>query len=134
MWTLLEMSFLRWLHFLPGSMIVTPALLHLFISSDASTWSQVALPPVGNSHHLLSQFSLGFHETQKGKLFFIAQLINILVLIGIISVIIWEMLCRWISLTSVLLLLGVLNGSSLLSMIISSIANIRSRLIHLQVF
>ena len=85
-------------------MVVTPALMDLFIFSDASTWSQIALPPLRNSHHLLSQFSLAFHEAQKRKLFIIAQLMNILELIGTVSMTIWEMFCRRISLWKILVI------------------------------
>ena len=37
-----------------------PALLDLFISSDASICSTMAFPPLGNSDMLLSQFLLTF--------------------------------------------------------------------------
>ena len=47
-------------------------LLDLFISSDASIWSTMAFPPLGNSDHVVvSVFSLTFHQTHNGMLQFI---------------------------------------------------------------
>ena len=54
---------------------------------------------------LLSLFPLTFHQTQKGMPHFIAQLMTVLVLIGMIFLMIWEMFHGSISLTLVLLLL-----------------------------
>ena len=57
------MTLLRWLTFLLGSLTVTltadcdshsPALLDLFISSDASICSTMAFPPLQNSYHVVS--------------------------------------------------------------------------------
>ena len=47
------MTLLRWFTFLPGSHSHSPALLDLFFSSDASICSTVALPPLGNSDHVV---------------------------------------------------------------------------------
>ena len=48
------MTLLRWLTFLLGSqtVILSPALLDLFISSDASICSTMTFPPLGNSDHI----------------------------------------------------------------------------------
>ena len=54
---------------------------------------------------LLSPFPLTFHQIYNGMPRFIAYLMTILVLIGMVSVIIWEMFHRRISLNLVLLLL-----------------------------
>ena len=54
---------------------------------------------------LLSQFPLTFHHIHNGMPRFIALLMNILVLIRMVFVIIWEIFHGWISLNSVLLLL-----------------------------
>ena len=54
---------------------------------------------------LLSQFPSTFHQIPNGMLRFIAKLMTILVLIGTIFMILWEMFHGRISLNSVLLLL-----------------------------
>ena len=41
-----------------------PALLHLFLSSDASVCSAMALPPLGNSHIVVS-VSIDFPSESK---------------------------------------------------------------------
>ena len=38
---------------IPGCDSHSPALLNLFISSDASICSAMASPPLGNSHHVV---------------------------------------------------------------------------------
>ena len=50
------MTLLRWLTFLLGSQTDShsPALLDLFISSDASIFSTMAFPPLGDSDHVVS--------------------------------------------------------------------------------
>ena len=50
----------------------SPALLDLFLSSDASICSTKASPPLGNSDHVLSQFPLTFHHIYKRMPCFIA--------------------------------------------------------------
>ena len=50
----------------------SPALLDLFISSDASICSTMAFPPLGNSDHVFSQFPLTFQLTRNGMPHFIA--------------------------------------------------------------
>ena len=49
-----QTTLLRWLTFLHRSLTVdsqSPALLDLFLSSDASICSTMAFPPLGNSDH-----------------------------------------------------------------------------------
>ena len=61
----------------------SPALLDFFLSSDASICSRTAFPPLGNF-----QCPLTFHHIQNGMPCFIALLMAILVLIGMVFVII----------------------------------------------
>ena len=53
-----QMTFLRWLAFLLGSLTVTlcPALLDLFLSSDVSICSTMTFLPLGNSYMIVSVF------------------------------------------------------------------------------
>ena len=85
---------------------------------------------------LLSQFPFSFHHIHNGMPHFIALLITILVVIGMVFVIIWEMLHGRISLNSVLLLLvgNCLRGFKFELMYISLIESIRSLLTHLHDF
>ena len=57
-----QMTLLRWLTFLLGSQTDShsPALLDLFISSDASICSTMAFPPLGNSDHVVVSVSIDF--------------------------------------------------------------------------
>ena len=64
------------------------ALLDLFISSDASICSTMAFPPLGNSDHVVASVSIDFRSNCQRDPCFIAQLMTILVLIGIVFVII----------------------------------------------
>ena len=59
---LFQTTLLRWLLFLLGSqtVILSPALLDLFISSDASICSTMAFPPLGNSDHIVASVSIDF--------------------------------------------------------------------------
>ena len=56
------MTLLRWLTFLLGSQADSdsPALLDLFISSDAGICSAMAFPPLGNSDHVVFSVSIAF--------------------------------------------------------------------------
>ena len=76
---------------------------------------------------LLSQFPLTFQETQNRISRFIAWLMTILALIGMVFAIIWEMFHRRISVNSILLLLLVnfLSGFRLELMYISLIIKYR---------
>ena len=60
----------------------SPALLDLFISSDAGICSTMAFPPLGNSDLLLPQFPLTFHNIYNRMPRFIPLLMTILMLIG----------------------------------------------------
>ena len=84
----------------------------------------------------LSQFPLNFCQTPREMPCFIALLMTILVLIGTVFVIIWEMFHGTISLNLVLLLLLVnfVSGFRFELMYISLIINIRSSLTYLHGF
>ena len=43
----------------------SPALLDLFLTSDASICSTMAFPPFGNSDHVVAQFPLTFRQIQN---------------------------------------------------------------------
>ena len=51
---------------IPDCVSCNPALLDLFLSSDASISSAVAFPPFGNSDHVVVSTSLIFCEAQNG--------------------------------------------------------------------
>ena len=57
-----QTTLLRWLTFLLGSqtVILSPALLDIFISSDASICSTMTFPPLGNSDHVVVSVSIDF--------------------------------------------------------------------------
>ena len=82
----------------------SPALLDLFISSDASICSTMVFPPLGNSDHVVS-VSIDFPSYSQQDILFIALLMIILVLVEMVYVIISEMFHERIYLNSVLLLL-----------------------------
>ena len=82
----LQMTLLRWLTFPLRSH--SPALVDLFISSDASICSTMAFPPLVNSDHVVVSVSLTFHHIHEGMPHFMALLMTILVLIGTVFVII----------------------------------------------
>ena len=62
----------------------SPAILDLFISSDASICSTMAFPPLGNSDHVVVSVSIDFPTNSKGD----ALLMTILMPIGMVFVII----------------------------------------------
>ena len=64
----------------------SPALLDLFLSSDASICSTVAFPLLGNSDHVVVSVSIDFPINSNRIPRFIAWLITILVLIGMVFV------------------------------------------------
>ena len=66
----------------------SPALLDLFISSDASICSTMAFPPLGNADHVVVSVSIVFPINSNRVPRFIAWLMTILVLIGMVFVII----------------------------------------------
>ena len=61
------MTLLRWLTFLLGSQTDShsPALLDLFLSSDASICSTMAFPPLGNSDHVVVSVSIDFPSNSR---------------------------------------------------------------------
>ena len=62
------MTILRWLTFLlgiPDCDCHSLALLHLFISSDASICSTMAFPPLGNSGHVVVSVSIDFPSNSQ---------------------------------------------------------------------
>ena len=61
------MTLHRWLTFLLISLTVThsPALLDLFLASDASIFSTMAFPPWGNSDHAVVSVSIDFPLNSK---------------------------------------------------------------------
>ena len=85
---------------------------------------------------LLAQFPLTFHHIRNRMPCFIAELMTILVLIGMVFVTISEMFQGEISLNSVLLLLlfNFVSGFRLELMYLSLIQNIRSSLTHVHAF
>ena len=109
----------------------SPPVLDLFISSDASICSTMAYPPLGNSDHVVS-VSIDFPSNSQQD----ALLMTILVLIGMVFMIIYEMFHGKMSLGLVLLLLLVnfVSGFRLALMYMSLIGSIRSSLTHLHGF
>ena len=43
----------------------SPALLDLFLSSDARIYSAMAFPPLGNSDHVVASVSIGFPSNSQ---------------------------------------------------------------------
>ena len=76
----------------------SPAPLDFFLSSDVSSCSTMAFPPLRNSDHVVISFSIDFPLFHNRMSCFIALLMAILVLIGMVFVIIWEMFYGKISL------------------------------------
>ena len=68
------MTLLRWLTFLFGSRTVnlSPALLDLFLSSDASIYSTMAFSPLGNLDHIVVSVSIDFPSQRDVPFHFIA--------------------------------------------------------------
>ena len=84
-----QMTLLRWLTFLLRSQTDshTPVFVDLFISSDASICSTKAFLHWEILIMLLSQFLMTSHHIHNGMPCFIALLMTILVLIGMVFVI-----------------------------------------------
>ena len=64
------------------------ALLDLCLPYDASICSAVAFPPLGNSDHVIVSVSIDFPSNSKRMSCFIAWLMTILLLIGMVFMII----------------------------------------------
>ena len=62
-----HMTLLRWLNFLLGSLTDShsPALLDLFLSSDASICSTMTFPPLERSDHVVVSVSIDFLINSK---------------------------------------------------------------------
>ena len=115
----------------------SPALLNLFISSDTLVFVLQWLSFDWEiSIMLLSQFPLIFHHIYNRMPCFITLHMTILVLIGMVFVIIWEIIHGKILLNSVLLLLLVnfVSGYRLELMCVSLFKIVRSNLTHLHGF
>ena len=133
------MTLLRWSTLLLLSLTVTLTVLHfwiyffllmlVFVLQWFSLHWEILIM-------LLSPFPLTFQQTQNRIPHFIAQLMTIIKLIGMVFMIIWEMFHGRTSLNSVLLLLLVnfVSGFRLELMYISLIVSIRSSLTHLHGF
>ena len=65
-----------------------PALLDLFLTSDASICSTMAFPPLGNSDHVVVSVSIDFPSYSQWDPHFIALLMTILLLIRMVCMII----------------------------------------------
>ena len=121
---------------IPDCVFHSPCLLDLFLSSDTSICSMEAFPPSGNPDHVVDSVSIDFLSNSTRDAYFITYLLTILVLVGTVFMIIWEIFCGRVFLNSVLLLLLVhfVSGFRLESMCISLIINVRQRLTHLHDF
>ena len=62
----------------------SPTFLALFLSPDISICFTMASPPLENSDHVFCQFPLTFYHIHNGIPCFIALLMTILVLIGMV--------------------------------------------------
>ena len=117
------MTLLRWLiSYSDPWLWLTQSCSFGFIYSVASIFYTVAFPPLGSSNHFIVSVFIDSTSIWKGNALFIVQFMTILVLIGTVVVIIWEMFSGRISfsLTLLLLVLSFVSGSSLELMCISS--------------
>ena len=62
----------------------SPALLDIFVSSNASICFTMAFPPLGNSDHTVVSVSIDFPSYSQQDACFIALLMTVLVLLGMI--------------------------------------------------
>ena len=102
--------------------------LDLFLSSDTSICSTMAFPPLENSDHVVVLVSIDFSSNSKwNALFHRIAYYTILILIGMVFVIIWEIFHGRIFFNLVLLLLLVsfLSGFRMESMYIFLIISVR---------
>ena len=90
-----QTNLLRCLTFLLGSLTFdshSPALLDLFLSSDASICSTMAFPPLKKSVHAFVSVSIDFSLNSKWDApFRCIAYMTIPVLVGTVFMIIWEM-------------------------------------------
>ena len=133
-----QTTLLKWLTFLLRSLTVTLTVLLFWISFFLLILVFVLqwLSLHWEILIVLSQFPLSSHHIHNGVPCFIAMLMTILVLIGMVFIIIWKMFHERISLNSVLLLqlVSFASGFRLELMYISLIESIRSSLTHLHGF
>ena len=73
---------------IPGCASDSPALLGLFLSSDASICSTMAFSPLENSAHVVVSVPIDFSSNLQWDAPFHLKLMTILVLIGMVFVII----------------------------------------------
>ena len=73
-------------------------LLGPLLVINSSICSAIAFPALENSDHVVTSIIINFPFTQRGRLLFIAHLLIILVLIGMVFVIISEIFNRTIPL------------------------------------
>ena len=90
---------------IPDSNSHGPALLDIFLFSDAIICSVIAFLLLGNSHHIVVLVSIDFSSNSQQDAQFHLIAYDYFVLIGTVSVIIWEMFHGIISLNLVLVLL-----------------------------
>ena len=131
-------TLLRWSTFLLRSqtVILTVLLFWIYLLLDTSICSTMVFPPFGNSKHVIVSVSIDFSSYSYLMPYFMKLLMTILVLIGMVFMIIWEMFHGMISLSLVLLLLLVnfVSGFRFDLMHISLIENTRLSLTHLHGF
>ena len=136
-----QTTLLRWLTFLLGSqtVILSPALLDIFISSDASICSTLTFPPLGNSDHLVVSVFIDFPSYSKRYDPFhgIAYDYSRADWDGLrdhLRVVPWEDIFKLLLLLLLLLLVNFVRGFRLELMCIYLIETIRSSLTHLHDF
>ena len=136
-----QITLLKWLTFLLGSLTVTLTVLlfwiYLFILIPVFVLQLLTLhSPLGNANHVVLSVSNDFLTNSKRDAPFYRIVMTILVLTGMVFVNIWEMFHGRISLNSVLLLLLVnfVSGFRLELMYISLTVSIRSSLTYLHGF
>ena len=100
----------RWLTFLywiPGNGSHSTTLLDLLVFSDASICFMIAFPPLVNSDNVVALVFIEFLSNAKDRIRFVEQAMTLLVLIGMVFMMIWEIFHSRIPLNLVLLLLVV---------------------------
>ena len=119
----------------------SPALLDLFLSSDASICSTMAFPPLRNSDHVVVSVSIDFPSNSQWDALLHRIAYNYFCADWVVFEIISEMFyvlfpfyILSLSLVLLLLLVNFLSGLRLELMYISLIENIRLNLTHLHGF
>ena len=109
-----------------------PALLDLFLSSDTSICSTMALPPLGNSHHVVISDPIDFPSNSKRHAPFPCMAYDILVVFRKVFVIIYGKVS--LSLLLQMLLVNFVSRLKLELMYTSLIISMRSSLTNLHGF